>query len=123
MSVAYIRSSPRSKQPSPNAMHGRPRGPEPSAPHGSGLPERICSSSCLSWLHLLKSWSLRQSRGGSHLCIHWPHFLETRMSVEQYQRHYQGLVATTNRALERYTHALPKPYHSPRSISPFTTTI
>ena len=28
---------------------------------------RICSSSCLSWLHLLKSWSLRQSRGGSDI--------------------------------------------------------
>ena len=28
---------------------------------------RTCSLSCLSWLRLLKSWSLRQSRGGS-LC-------------------------------------------------------
>jgi hypothetical protein len=26
---------------------------------------KICSSSCLSWFRLLKSWSLRQSRGGS----------------------------------------------------------
>src|ERR1019366_8861644 len=47
-------------------MHGRLRVPEPSVPHGSELPERTCSLSCLSWLHLLKSWSLRQSRGGSN---------------------------------------------------------
>src|SRR4030081_1415024 len=66
MSAAYSRSSLRSKQPPPSARHVRPHGPEPSAPHGSGLQERICSSSCLSWLHLLKSWSLRQSRGGSN---------------------------------------------------------
>src|SRR3981189_624300 len=65
MSAAYSRSSLRSKQPPPSARHVRPHGPEPSAPHGFGLQERICSSSCLSWLHLLKSWSLRQSRGGS----------------------------------------------------------
>src|ERR1022692_1189924 len=63
--VAYNRSSQRSKQPPPSAMHGRLRVPEPSVPHGSELPERTCSLSCLSWLHLLKSWSLRQSRGGS----------------------------------------------------------
>src|ERR1019366_4934404 len=65
--VAYNRSSQRSKQPPPSAMHGRLRVPEPSVPHGSELPERTCSLSCLSWLHLLKSWSLRQSRGGSEL--------------------------------------------------------
>src|SRR5450759_1459284 len=65
MSAAYSRSSLRSKQPPPSARHVGPHGPEPSAPHGSGPQERICSSSCLSWLHLLKSWSLRQSRGGS----------------------------------------------------------
>src|SRR5450756_670637 len=65
MSAAYSRSSLRSKQPPPTARHVGPHGPEPSAPHGSGPQERICSSSCLSWLHLLKSWSLRQSRGGS----------------------------------------------------------
>src|SRR5664280_2722053 len=67
MSAAYSRSSLRSKQPPPTARHVGPHGPEPSAPHGSGPQERICSSSCLSWLHLLKSWSLRQSRGGSLL--------------------------------------------------------
>src|ERR1019366_1392221 len=65
MFAAYSRSSLRSKQPPPSARHVRPHDPEPSAPHGSGPQERICSSSCLSWLHLLKSWSLRQSRGGS----------------------------------------------------------
>src|ERR1044072_172723 len=66
MSAAYSRSSMKSKQPPPSARHARPRAPEPSEPHGSGLQVRICSSSsCLSWLHLLKSWSLRQSRGGS----------------------------------------------------------
>src|SRR6267142_2662680 len=65
MSAAYSRSSMKSKQPPPSARHARPRAPEPSEPHGSALQVRICSSSCLSWLHLLKSWSLRQSRGGS----------------------------------------------------------
>src|ERR1039458_2767350 len=67
--VAYNRSSLRSKQPPPSAMHGRLRVPEPSVPHGSELPERTCSLSCLSWLHLLKSWSLRQSRGGSVIAL------------------------------------------------------
>src|SRR4249920_3196488 len=65
MSAAYSRSSMKSKQPPPSARHARPRAPGPSEPHGSGLQVRICSSSCLSWLHLLKSWSLRQSWGGS----------------------------------------------------------
>src|SRR5712672_4828187 len=50
MSAAYSRSWLRSKQPPPSAKHARPRGPKPSEPHGSGLQERICSSSCLSWL-------------------------------------------------------------------------
>src|SRR5467141_2679522 len=50
MSAAYSRSWLRSKQPPPSARHARPRGPKPSEPHGSGLQERICSSSCLSWL-------------------------------------------------------------------------
>src|SRR3979411_1726562 len=50
MSAAYSRSWLRSKQPPPSARHARPRGPNPSEPHGSGLQERICSSSCLSWL-------------------------------------------------------------------------
>src|SRR5271169_5962798 len=65
MSAAYSRSWLRSKQPPPSARHARPHDPEPSAPLETALQERICSSSCLSWLHLLKSWSLRQSRGGS----------------------------------------------------------
>jgi hypothetical protein len=34
--------------------------------HRSGAHlRRICSWSCSSWLRLLKSWSLRQTRGGS----------------------------------------------------------
>src|ERR1022692_3243795 len=65
MFAAYSRSWLRSKLPPPSARHVRPHDPEPSAPHGSGPQERSYLSSCLSWLHLLKSWSLRQSRGGS----------------------------------------------------------
>src|SRR5215207_10280893 len=34
-------------------------------PHECGPRERICLSFCSSWLHLLKSWSLRSTRGGS----------------------------------------------------------
>src|SRR6476469_883844 len=43
----------------------RSRDPEPSEPLGLGPRVKTCSSSCSSWPHLLKSWSLRQSRGGS----------------------------------------------------------
>ena len=32
--------------------------------------ERTCWSSCLSWLHLLRSWSLRSTRSGSSLHSH-----------------------------------------------------
>src|ERR1700720_2772477 len=49
----------------PSARDDRSRDPEPSEPHEPGPRVKICSSSCLSWLHFLKSWSLRQSRGGS----------------------------------------------------------
>ena len=35
------------------------------APRGRAPQARTCSLSCLSWLHLLKSWSLRQTQGGS----------------------------------------------------------
>ena len=41
------------------------RDPKPSAPRGRGPQAKTCSSSCLSWLHLLRSWSLRQTRRGS----------------------------------------------------------
>src|SRR5882672_6777603 len=96
MSAAYSRSSMKSKQPPPSARHARPRAPEPSEPHGSALQVRICSSSCLSWLHLLKSWSLRQSRGGSVAGLAEPqsrqdgfaipHQLETRQAIDLFRR-------------------------------------
>lgn len=38
--------------------------PEPAEPPGHGPQEKTCSSICLEWLHLLRSWSLRQSRRG-----------------------------------------------------------
>src|SRR5262245_12368925 len=51
--------------PPPSATGARRRDPEPSGPHDRGPQARTCSSSCLSWLHPLRSWSLRQTRGGS----------------------------------------------------------
>src|SRR5271165_5708631 len=50
----------------PTAKGARRRDPEPSEPHGPGPQAKTCSSSCLSWLHPLRSWSLRQTRGGSY---------------------------------------------------------
>jgi hypothetical protein len=44
-----------------------PRDPAPAAPHARAPQAKTCSSSCSSWLHLLRSWSLRQTRGGSIL--------------------------------------------------------
>src|SRR5258705_5993924 len=52
----------------PSAKGARRRDPEPSEPHGPGLQAKTCSWSCLSWLHPLRSWSLRQTRGGSN-CV------------------------------------------------------
>ena len=37
----------------------------PVAPRGNGPQARTCCLSACSWLHLLKSWSLRQTRSGS----------------------------------------------------------
>src|SRR5450631_374912 len=54
--------------PPPSAKGARRRDPEPSEPLGSGPRVKTCSSSCLSWLHPLRSWSLRQTRGGSIPC-------------------------------------------------------
>src|SRR6202795_3604168 len=51
--------------PPPSARGAGRRDPEPSEPLGSGPRVKTCSLSCLSWLHPLKSWSLRQTRGGS----------------------------------------------------------
>src|SRR5215204_3582756 len=64
-SAPCSRSSPQSSLPPPSAKCARLRDPEPAAPHGRGPRERTCLSFCSSWLHLLKSWSLRSTRGGS----------------------------------------------------------
>lgn len=56
---------PQSTSPPPSARDARSRDPKPSEPHAPGPRLKTCSLSCSSWLHLLKSWSLRQSRGGS----------------------------------------------------------
>ena len=37
----------------------------PAAPRGNGPQARTCCLSACSWLRLLKSWSLRQTRSGS----------------------------------------------------------
>src|SRR5271155_5183109 len=59
------RSCPQSRPALPNATHVHARDPKPSAPRELAPQARTCSLSCLSWLHPLKSWSLRQTRGGS----------------------------------------------------------
>src|SRR5262249_51005848 len=46
-------------------MSARPRGPQPSGPRAPGPREKTCCWSASSWLHLLRSWSLRSTRGGS----------------------------------------------------------
>src|ERR1700742_325102 len=60
------RSSPLSRKSPPSETDARPHDPAPSAPLGRGPQEKTCSSSDSSWLHFLRSWSLRQTRGGSH---------------------------------------------------------
>src|SRR5438128_12303254 len=47
----------------PIASHARPAAPTPAAPPAPAPPVR--TRSVVPWLHPLKSWSLRQSRGGS----------------------------------------------------------
>src|SRR5262245_3507600 len=47
-------------------MSARPRGPQPSGPRAPGPREKTCCWSASSWLHLLRSWSLRSTRGGSN---------------------------------------------------------
>ena len=59
------RSSRLSNTPPPSGIDVHPHVPEPSGPRGHGLHVKTSSLSCSSWLHFLKSWSLRQSRGGS----------------------------------------------------------
>src|SRR5262245_62116905 len=46
-------------------MSAAARDPTPSAPRGHGPLAKTCSLSCSSSLHPLRSWSLRQTRGGS----------------------------------------------------------
>src|SRR5262245_25609692 len=48
-------------------MSARPRGPQPSGPRAPGPREKTCCWSASSWLHLLRSWSLRSTRRGSPL--------------------------------------------------------
>jgi len=38
---------------------------QPCKPRARGPQGKTCSSSCSSWLHSLRSWSLRQTRRGS----------------------------------------------------------
>src|SRR6202522_2959711 len=64
-SAPCSRSWRRSTRPPPSATHARLRDPKPFAPRGRGPRKRTCWSSCLSWLHLLRSWSLRSTRSGS----------------------------------------------------------
>src|SRR5205823_895299 len=59
----YTRSSPRSIRSPPIASRARPAAPTPAAPPAPAPPVR--TRSVVPWLHPLKSWSLRQSRGGS----------------------------------------------------------
>src|SRR3546814_5292693 len=63
-----VLSSPRSTPPPPIARDDFARGRKPSLPRARGLPAQTCSLSCLYMLHLLRSWSLRQTRGGSVEC-------------------------------------------------------
>src|SRR5205814_10460769 len=63
----YTRSSPRSIRSPPIAILARPAAPTPAAPPAPAPPVR--TRSVVPWLHPLKSWSLRQSRGGSPLTL------------------------------------------------------
>src|ERR1700691_2112210 len=64
-SAPCSRSWRRSTRPPPSARHARLRDPKPFAPRGRAPRKRTCWSSCLSWPHLLRSWSLRSTRSGS----------------------------------------------------------
>src|SRR6478609_4270972 len=67
MSPPCSRSSPQSSQWPTTARRGRLRDPAPSVPPAAGPQAKTGSRSSWSWLHLLKGWSLRQTRGGSLL--------------------------------------------------------
>src|SRR3546814_5801825 len=76
-----VLSSPRSTPPPPIARDDFARGRKPSLPRARGLPAQTCSLSCLYRLHLLRSWSLRQTRGGSVECG-WSGILDGNRSEE-----------------------------------------
>src|SRR5207244_1144562 len=59
----HTRSFPRSIRSPPIASRVHPAAPPPAAPPAPAPPVRTCS--VVPWLHPLKQWSLRQSRGGS----------------------------------------------------------
>jgi hypothetical protein len=65
-SAPCSRSSPRSTTPPPSATHAPPHSPGPAAPpvHG-GLRGKLVARLFAPRPHLLKSWSLRQTRSGS----------------------------------------------------------
>src|SRR5690242_13530312 len=60
-----------SNQSLPIARDGRPRAPAPFAPRVPELQVSIDWKSASSWLHLLKLWSLRQTRSGSVNILYW----------------------------------------------------
>src|SRR5882724_513690 len=53
------------KRSSPSATDAHVRDPAPAVPRGNVSQAKTCCLSACSWLHLLKRWSLRQTRGGS----------------------------------------------------------
>src|SRR5689334_17681565 len=64
-SATCSRSWLKPKRSSPSATDAHVRDPAPAAPRGNEPQAKICCLSDCSWLHPLKSWSLRQTRGGS----------------------------------------------------------
>src|SRR3954454_11096104 len=64
-SAPCSRSWPTLKQSSPIATDAHVRDPAPAVQRGNGSQAKTCCLSDCSWLHPLKSWSLRQTRGGS----------------------------------------------------------
>src|SRR5436190_10819299 len=64
-SAPCSRSWLKPKRSSPIATDAHVRGPGPAAQRANGSQAKTCCLSACSWLHLLKSWSLRSTRGGS----------------------------------------------------------
>src|SRR5580704_16735240 len=92
MSVGTPARCPQLTSLPPTARGARSRDPEPSEPHGPGPRVKTCSSSCLSWLHPLRSWSLRQTRGGSYRAkaTEYGELVKTSISPEE-SREFQKL--------------------------------